>query len=67
MMARELIKKYDVPGPRYTSYPVIVYWDKKPTAEEWIQSVAASLADAREETGAAIYVHVPFCRSLCTY
>lgn len=64
---RDLLRKYDVPGPRYTSYPVIVYWDGQPSAAEWIQSVAASLAATSEETGAAIYVHIPFCRSLCTY
>ena len=63
----DLLRKYDVPGPRYTSYPVIVYWDTPPTPEEWIQSVAASLLSTDEEAGAAIYVHVPFCRSLCTY
>ena len=62
-----LLKKYDVPGPRYTSYPVILYWDSPPTSAEWLQSVAASLSSADETTGAAIYVHVPFCRSLCTY
>jgi oxygen-independent coproporphyrinogen III oxidase len=64
---QELLKKYDVPGPRYTSYPVIVYWEDQPTSEEWIQSVAASLASARKGTGAAMYIHIPFCRSLCTY
>ncbi len=64
---KDLLRKYDVPGPRYTSYPVIVYWDAQPTAAEWIQSVAASLAATDEGTGAAIYVHIPFCRSLCTY
>lgn len=63
----DLLRKYDVPGPRYTSYPVIVYWDAQPSATEWLQSVAASLAATGEETGAAIYVHIPFCRSLCTY
>lgn len=64
----ELLKKYDVPGPRYTSYPTILHWDHNPTADEWIESVAQSLnRSAVEETGAAIYVHVPFCRSLCTY
>jgi oxygen-independent coproporphyrinogen-3 oxidase len=64
---KHLLKKYDVPGPRYTSYPVIVYWEDQPTSEEWLQSVAASLASACKNTGAAIYVHIPFCRSLCTY
>lgn len=63
----DLLRKYDVPGPRYTSYPVIVCWDTQPTTSEWIQSVAESLAAADEGTGAAIYIHIPFCRSLCTY
>lgn len=66
-LEEDLLRKYDVPGPRYTSYPVIVHWDAQPTAVEWIQSLVASLATTGEETGAAIYVHVPFCRSLCTY
>jgi len=64
----DLLKKYDVPGPRYTSYPTILYWDDEPTVEEWLQSVSTSLDRAVDDgTGAAIYVHVPFCRSLCTY
>ena len=64
---KDLLRKYDVPGPRYTSYPTIMYWDAPPTAEEWIQSVTESLAATVEDGGAAIYVHIPFCRSLCTY
>jgi oxygen-independent coproporphyrinogen-3 oxidase len=64
---KDLLRKYDVPGPRYTSYPVIVHWDAQPTAAEWIHSITASLSTAGKESGAAIYVHIPFCRSLCTY
>jgi oxygen-independent coproporphyrinogen-3 oxidase len=64
---KDLLRKYDVPGPRYTSYPTVVYWDAQPTAAEWIQSVANSLAKTVDDRGAAIYVHIPFCRSLCTY
>jgi len=64
----ELLKKYDVAGPRYTSYPTILHWDENPTAEQWLKSLARSLDDAEcNHTGAAIYVHIPFCRSLCTY
>lgn len=63
-----LLKKYDVPGPRYTSYPTIVYWDNEPTHEGWIPSVSAALDQTeRNGGGAGLYVHVPFCRSLCTY
>lgn len=63
-----LLKKYDVQGPRYTSYPTILYWDTNPTVDEWIESIGRGLDEAeREGSGAAIYVHIPFCRSLCTY
>ena len=64
----QLLRKYDVPGPRYTSYPTILHWDNPLTVDEWIESVADSIdLTERTGTGAAIYVHVPFCRSLCTY
>jgi oxygen-independent coproporphyrinogen-3 oxidase len=66
--ANELLKKYDVPGPRYTSYPTILHWDATPSPEEWFESVSRGLDDIeREASGAAVYVHIPFCRSLCTY
>ncbi|HYX42085.1 MAG TPA: radical SAM protein, partial [Pyrinomonadaceae bacterium] len=64
----ELLKKYDVPGPRYTSYPTVLYWETMPTPDEWLASVARGLDEAeRADEGAALYIHVPFCRSLCTY
>ena len=66
--ASDLLKKYDVPGPRYTSYPTILQWTDTPTVDEWIESVSESLdLTGRHGNGAGIYVHVPFCRSLCTY
>jgi len=66
--ASELLKKYDVPGPRYTSYPTILHWADTPTLDEWISSVSESLdLTERHGNGAAIYVHIPFCHSLCTY
>src|SRR4051794_13487407 len=61
--ALELLKKYDVPGPRYTSYPTVLYWDRNPTAEEWVASLGAQLDEAEASgEGAAVYVHIPFCR-----
>ena len=64
----ELLRKYDVPGPRYTSYPTILHWSNTPTVDEWLQSVSDSIdLTERQGTGAAIYIHIPFCRSLCTY
>ena len=64
----ELIRKYNVPGPRYTSYPTVPYWEGTPTEAQWIAHLAQSLKDgAARGEGAALYVHIPFCRSLCTY
>ncbi len=63
--ALELVRKYNVPGPRYTSYP---------TAPQFSESIdrAALLAevaeDNRDATSAlSLYFHVPFCESLCWY
>jgi oxygen-independent coproporphyrinogen-3 oxidase len=64
----ELVKKYDLAGPRYTSYPTILSWDTEPTLRRWLESTREGLQLAEMGgTGAAIYVHVPFCQSLCTY
>ncbi len=63
-----LVKKYDVPGPRYTSYPTILHWTDTPSVDQWIERLSASLdLSERHGNGSAIYVHIPFCRSLCTY
>jgi oxygen-independent coproporphyrinogen-3 oxidase len=64
--ADPLIAKYDVAGPRYTSYPTVPYWEAAPTAAQWIDHVAAALAQA-DAHGAALYLHIPFCRALCTF
>ena len=64
----EFFRKYNVAGPRYTSYPTVPYWDTTPDADQWLASVAHGLTESRKlNAGAAIYVHVPFCQSLCTY
>jgi oxygen-independent coproporphyrinogen-3 oxidase len=64
--ADPLVAKYDVAGPRYTSYPTVPYWDATPSATQWIERIGAALGQAAEH-GAAIYLHIPFCRALCTF
>src|SRR4051812_6880590 len=64
----DLLRKYDVPGPRYTSYP---------TADRFVEAFgpndyAQALAQRREGPAAmamplSLYVHIPFCESLCYY
>lgn len=63
-----LLKKYNIPGPRYTSYPTVPYWETNPTSAQWVQSIAKALDESEKlGIGAAIYIHIPFCESLCTY
>lgn len=66
-MNSELIKKYNVAAPRYTSYPTVPYWDTTEWNEEiWLDSIR-KVYDESSEDGISMYVHLPFCESLCTY
>lgn len=60
-----LIKKYDVPVPRYTSYPTVPYWSESPTTEEWLSSLKKTMANP--STTWSLYLHLPFCETLCTF
>ncbi len=63
-----LIRKYNVAGPRYTSYPTVPYWDTTPpTIEQWTASVKKSFDETNATDGISLYIHLPFCESLCTY
>jgi oxygen-independent coproporphyrinogen-3 oxidase len=63
-----LIAKYDVASPRYTSYPTVPYWSAPPDAAQWLQQLHGALQrNAAAQTGLGLYVHLPFCHSLCTY
>ncbi len=65
---RARLAKYDVPGPRYTSYPTVPYWEDTPSEAQWLERLGAALgASPTAGYGAALYVHVPFCRALCTF
>lgn len=61
----DLFKKYDVPAPRYTSYPTVPYWSTSPTPDQWISELKAGLAS--EGTKVSVYVHIPYCETLCTF
>jgi len=63
-----LISKYNVAAPRYTSYPTVPYWDLlPPTIEKWTKSVKFSFDKSNDKDGISIYIHLPFCERLCTY
>lgn len=61
----DLLRKYDVPVPRYTSYPTVPAWTETPTQAEWGADMRATLAE--ENSGWAMYLHIPFCETLCTF
>lgn len=61
----KLLEKYDVPVPRYTSYPTVPLWDVEETdAERWMKHVQMSFAKNKE---ISLYIHLPYCEALCTY
>lgn len=65
-MKQSLIQKYNVPGPRYTSYPTVPYWDEDFKYEEWKTSFVTAYGDNKKE-GISLYIHLPFCESMCTF
>ena len=62
-MDPDLLKKYSVPGPRYTSYPTAPYFHTGFGEADWRDA----LATADVERGLSLYAHIPFCDSLCYY
>lgn len=63
-----LVQKYNIPGPRYTSYPTVPYWKESTfNASKWTESVKRSFNESNSEQGISLYIHLPFCESLCTF
>lgn len=64
----QLLKKYDVPTPRYTSYPAVPHWNVDSFSQDnWISSVKRCFDETSDSKGISLYIHLPFCESLCTY
>ena len=62
---KDLFAKYDVPAPRYTSYPTVPFWTDSPTTDRWLEELNKAFVD--EASTWSLYVHLPFCESLCTF
>ena len=67
-MSSELVKKYNVAGPRYTSYPTVPYWNNDTfSTPNWEDSLLRSFVESNDKEGISLYIHLPFCESLCTF
>ncbi|GMV41709.1 MAG: oxygen-independent coproporphyrinogen III oxidase [Myxococcales bacterium] len=62
----DLIRRLDVPGPRYTSYPTAPEWSPDLTGEQYLAKIGEAGRVAPDEP-LSLYIHIPFCRELCTY
>ena len=67
-MSVSIVQKYNVPGPRYTSYPTVPYWEEeKFHLEDWKHTLLQSFKESNATEGISLYIHLPFCESLCTF
>jgi oxygen-independent coproporphyrinogen III oxidase len=61
-----LIRKYNQPVPRYTSYPTVPFWKEELDIDQW-KAIFKSKFEEQNANGISLYLHLPFCESLCTY
>ena len=62
-----LVRKYNQPLPRYTSYPTVPFWDDQLDIAHWQDNFKARFSEENHVNGISLYIHLPFCESLCTY
>jgi oxygen-independent coproporphyrinogen-3 oxidase len=66
-LSEELIEKYNVASPRYTSYPTILDWNQPDLDELRFKTAFSHSFQTQPTQPASIYIHLPFCESLCTF
>lgn len=64
MALDKIIKKYNIPVPRYTSYPAVPHWQGAPSETLWFTHLKENYD---KKQGVELYIHVPFCEKLCYY
>jgi oxygen-independent coproporphyrinogen-3 oxidase len=63
----DLVIKYNLPVPRYTSYPTVPFWKDEIDITNWKKLLKQQFAIHNQKQGISLYIHLPFCESLCTY
>lgn len=68
MSSYQLIEKYNIPIPRYTSYPTVPFWKEgMDNADDWTFQIQKAIRAGKTAEGISLYIHLPFCEQLCTY
>src|SRR5450631_2140608 len=62
-----LLQKLNQPVPRYTSYPTVPFWKDKIDPDGWKEAFRERFTVCNEQEGISLYIHLPFCESLCIY
>ena len=63
VQATSLIQKYNVPGPRYTSYPTVPYWEEQYLSlKQWKQTLKRSFAESNQKEGIQSIYSPPILR-----
>lgn len=62
----DLLRKYDRPGPRYTSYPTVPAWTDAFGPEDYAKKLREAAA-LGPEAPLSLYAHIPFCAEMCSY
>jgi oxygen-independent coproporphyrinogen III oxidase len=62
-----LLDKYNVSVPRYTSYPTVPFWHDNIDIYRWTTNFKEQFTKLNKKEGISLYLHLPFCESLCTY
>jgi oxygen-independent coproporphyrinogen-3 oxidase len=62
-----LSSKYNTPVPRYTSYPTVPSWKEFTNVASWKENFSRKFASGDVRDGISLYIHLPFCESLCIY
>jgi oxygen-independent coproporphyrinogen-3 oxidase len=65
IVSKKLIEKYNVPVPRYTSYPPANYFHENFGEEDYVAAIEQS--NSEWPNNISIYIHIPFCTKLCHF
>ena len=66
-VSEDLLRRYDVAGPRYTSYPTADRFVEAFGSGDYLQALAQRFGAGARVSPISVYIHLPFCESLCYY